>query len=162
MTSKDPLVKRAAFESFGNLWRYTDDSLLPGSRLRVPMLLVLDSLRDDDLSARRYGEAWMRCSLKSYLRVLDPLFTTLLDPRIRRRPVKVHIADRDIAMHEYVAPFDDAVVEHALESLLSLARFGGQGFTRIAKGCLLKHTLDPALKEVLGGALHYRSSRPGS
>lgn len=114
------------------------------------MLLVLDSLRDDDLSARRYGEAWMRCNLKSYLRVLDPLFTTLLDPRIRRRPVTLNIADREIFIQEYVAPFDDAIVEHAFENLLSLARFGGQGFTRIAKGCQLKSTLDPALKDVLG------------
>ena len=45
-----------------------EDAQLPGVVLRNAMLLVLDSLKADDLSTRRAGEAWMRCSLKSYLR----------------------------------------------------------------------------------------------
>lgn len=45
-----------------------EDAQLPGAVLRSPMLLVLDSLKAEDLGTRRAGEAWMRCSLKNYLR----------------------------------------------------------------------------------------------
>lgn len=47
----------------------------------------------------------------------------------------------------YKNTFDQARVHHVLDDLLSLARFGGQGFIRIAKGSFLKHTLDPAFRE---------------
>ncbi len=47
---------------------FLDDSLLPGFHLRVPMMIVLDTLKSDDPQLRRVGETWMRCSLKSYLR----------------------------------------------------------------------------------------------
>lgn len=45
-----------------------DDAMLPGFRLKVPMMIVLDSLKSDDPQIRRIAETWMRCSLKSYLR----------------------------------------------------------------------------------------------
>lgn len=68
LASPDESARCAAFESFGNLWRFTEDNQLPGRVLRLPMLIVLDSLKDDNLTTKRAGEAWMRCSLKSYLR----------------------------------------------------------------------------------------------
>lgn len=68
LTARDRHTRSAAYEAFGNLWRYTDDSLVPASRLSVPMRMLLDALRSDDLSTRRVGEAWMRCSVKSYLK----------------------------------------------------------------------------------------------
>lgn len=45
-----------------------DDAMAPGFRLKIPMMIVLDTLRSDDPNLRRVGETWMRCSLKSYLR----------------------------------------------------------------------------------------------
>ena len=68
LTAKDLRTRSAAYEAFGNLWRFSDDSLLPASRLSIPMRMMLDALRSDDLSTRRVGEAWMRCSVKSYLK----------------------------------------------------------------------------------------------
>jgi hypothetical protein len=35
------------------------------------MMIILDSLKNDDPSLRRMGETWMRCNLKSYLRYGD-------------------------------------------------------------------------------------------
>lgn len=61
-------TRLAAFEAFGNLWRFTEDAQLPGVVLRMPMFKMLDSLKSEDLATRRAGEAWMRCSLKSYIR----------------------------------------------------------------------------------------------
>ena len=45
-----------------------EDNLLPGFRLKVPLMIVLGTLKSEDPSLRRVGETWMRCSLKSYLR----------------------------------------------------------------------------------------------
>lgn len=68
LAAQDWQIKQAACVAFGNLWRYTDDSLRPAMRLTIPMRMMLDSLRSEQLSTRRMGEAWMRCSVKSYLR----------------------------------------------------------------------------------------------
>jgi hypothetical protein len=50
------------------LTEVTEDNLLPGFRFKVPMMIVLDTLKNEDPCLRRIGETWMRCSLKSYLR----------------------------------------------------------------------------------------------
>lgn len=110
------------------------------------MLMMLDSLKSEDLGTRRAGEAWMRCSLKSYLRILDPLLLTLLSPAIKQVPASVNVAGMDVSILVYNQTFDQARVHHILDDLLSLARFGGQGFIRIAKGAHLKHSLDPAFR----------------
>ncbi|GAA6052531.1 hypothetical protein JCM3770_003812, partial [Rhodotorula araucariae] len=145
--SEDPRERERAFEAFGNLWRFTEDAQLPGVLLRNPMFATLDALKSDDLSVRRAAEAWMRCSLKSYIRVLDPLLFALLDPAISPRATMLKVGGVRVPVVEYARAFDQAKVHHVLDNLLALARFGGQGFVRIAKGSWLKHTLDPALRE---------------
>ncbi|KAI5481667.1 cellular morphogenesis-related protein [Pseudohyphozyma bogoriensis] len=147
LSSPNPAIRLPAFEAFGNLWRFTEDSQLPGVVLRTPMFMMLDSLKADDLSTRRAGEAWMRCSLKSYLRILDPLLFTLLDPAIKQLPSTVTVAGVQLPILVYHSKFDQARVHHVLDDLLSLARFGGQGLIRIAKGSFLKHSLDPSFRE---------------
>ena len=57
-----------SFYSYLPLSIFSDDALLPGFRLKIPMLVVLDFLRSDEPHLRRVAETWMRCSLKSYLR----------------------------------------------------------------------------------------------
>lgn len=84
LSSQNTLEVRENCEAFGVLWRLTgatkhiyrmqsshvwiDDNMLPGFRLKVPMMIVLDTLRSEDPNLRRIGETWMRCSLKSYIR----------------------------------------------------------------------------------------------
>lgn len=68
LTTTDGRAKAEAFEAFGNLWRFTEDSQLPGVKLSMAMRIMLDALHSSDLTVRRAGEAWMRCSLKSYVR----------------------------------------------------------------------------------------------
>jgi len=50
------------------LQQYTEDTVLPGFRFRIPMMIVLEALKNENPSLRRIAETWMRCSLKSYLR----------------------------------------------------------------------------------------------
>ncbi|GAA5884793.1 hypothetical protein JCM16303_007269 [Sporobolomyces ruberrimus] len=147
LSSTEEATRLAAFEAFGNLWRFTEDAQLPGVALRSPMFMMLDSLKAEGLSTRRAAEAWMRCSLKSYIRVLDPLLCSLLDPAISFRAQIVKVSETRMPILVYTRPFDQYRIQHVLDSLLALARFGGQGFIRIAKSSWLKHTLDPALRE---------------
>ncbi|GAA5872796.1 hypothetical protein JCM8547_005705, partial [Rhodosporidiobolus lusitaniae] len=147
LASTNTTVRLGAVEAFGILWRYTEDTQLPGLVLRRPMFAVLDSLKSDDLSTRRAAEAWMRCSLKSYIRILDPLLFALLGPSISFRSHISRVADVRLPSLEYERAFDQFQVHHILDNLLALSRFGGQGFIRIAKGSFLKHSLDPALRE---------------
>jgi hypothetical protein len=72
MTASDRDTRESAYEAFGNLWRFTDDALLPALRLPLPMRLMLDALRSNDLATRRAGEAWMRTSVQSYLKYVSP------------------------------------------------------------------------------------------
>jgi hypothetical protein len=50
-----------------------EDNLLPGFKFKVPLMIVLHTLKSDDPSMKRIGETWMRCSLRSYLRYVTQI-----------------------------------------------------------------------------------------
>jgi hypothetical protein len=151
--------------SYGSYFLHVhpDDPLLPGLRLKVPMMIVLDTLRNDDPTLRRIGETWMRCSLKSYLRlvcsdidtiqrsfwvrVLDPLLYDLCDPTIRRTQTTSQVNGRQVQSFSYMRPFDQRYIIHLLGVLLSVVKFGGQGFTKIVRSTLLNRSLFTGLIE---------------
>ncbi|RPD65070.1 hypothetical protein L227DRAFT_519769 [Lentinus tigrinus ALCF2SS1-6] len=132
---------QSACEAFGVLWRLTDDNMLPGVHLKVPMMSVLETLRSDDPKLRRIGETWMRCSLKSYLRVLDPLLYDLFDPAIRFSPSTTEIKGKQLQGFAYDRPFDQRYVNYLLETLLSVVKFGGQGFSKVARSTPISRSL---------------------
>ncbi|KAI5833359.1 hypothetical protein K523DRAFT_343112 [Schizophyllum commune Tattone D] len=140
MTSPQNRNVQEAYEAFGILWRLTDDSLLPGFRFKVPMMIVLETLKSDDPSLRRIGETWMRCSLKSYLRVLDPILFDILDPGIRRSPSLTKIHGKELQSFMYERPFDQRYIQHLLDLLLSVMRFGGQGFAKTVRTTPVRRT----------------------
>jgi hypothetical protein len=112
-------------------------------------MIVLETLQNDDPGLRRIGETWMRCSLKSYLRcvsldfrtqsiltscrVLDPILYELFDPAIRRSLVTSKLRGKELQGFVYEQPFDQRYVNHLLELVLAVARFGGQGFAKTAR-----------------------------
>ncbi|TDL26444.1 hypothetical protein BD410DRAFT_521497 [Rickenella mellea] len=132
LTSPNPNSVHEAFETFGVLWRLTEDSMLPGFRFKVPLLAVLDSLKSDDPSLRRIGESWMRCNLKAYTRVLDPILFDLLDPSMLRTETIVAVKGREIRVYSYKRTFDQRQIHYMLDILLHVVRFGGQGIGRVA------------------------------
>ncbi|KAJ7204429.1 Dopey, N-terminal-domain-containing protein [Mycena pura] len=140
MTSPESRNLPDAYEAFGVLWRLTEDNLLPGFRFKVPMMVVLDTLKSDDPCLRRIGETWMRCSLKSYLRVLDPILFDLLDPGIRRIPNTTKVKGKELQGFVYERPFDQRYINYLLDILLSIIRFGGQGFAKTARSTSIKRT----------------------
>ncbi|KAH8991959.1 Dopey, N-terminal-domain-containing protein [Lactarius akahatsu] len=133
LTSRDVTEKEASYHAFGALWRLTDDNKLPGFSLKVPLMITLDTLKNDDPNLRRIGETWMRCSLKSYLRVLDPILYDLFDPSIRRAPSITRVNGKQLQGYSYERPFDQTYVNHLLETLLSVVKFGGQGFGKTTR-----------------------------
>lgn len=178
MASPEAKNSYEAYEAFGVLWRLTgapselivlfdlltgqlEDNLLPGFRFKVPMMIVLDTLKNDDPSLRRIGETWMRCSLKSYLRVLDPILYDLLDPLIRRTPHTARVHGKELPGFLYERSFDQRYVNHMLETLLAVVRFGGQGFAKTARSTAIKRTQHSGLlqrvenrKWILSNVLH--------
>ncbi|KAJ7742186.1 Dopey, N-terminal-domain-containing protein [Mycena olivaceomarginata] len=139
-----------AYEAFGVLWRLTEDNLLPGFRFKVPMMIVLDTLKNEDPCLRRIGETWMRCSLKSYLRVLDPILFDLLEPSILR--------GRELHGFLYERPFDQRYTHHLLEMLLSIIRFGGQGFAKTARSTSIKRSHHTALIQRVETSKHINAA----
>ncbi|KAG6911306.1 hypothetical protein DXG01_002145 [Tephrocybe rancida] len=154
MTSPDSQNIHESYEAFGVLWRLTEDNLLPGFRFKVPMMIVLDTLKSDDPSLRRIGETWMRCSLKSYLRILDPILFDLLDPSMRRIPFTAKVHGRELRIYLYERPFDQRYSNHLLDLLLSIIRFGGQGFAKTARSTPIRRSHHAGLvQRVEGGAI---------
>ncbi|KAG5652198.1 hypothetical protein H0H81_005933 [Sphagnurus paluster] len=155
MTSPESRNIHESYEAFGVLWRLTEDNLLPGFRFKVPMMIVLDTLKSDDPSLRRIGETWMRCSLKSYLRVLDPILYELLTPSVRRIPSTVKVRGRELQILLYERPFDQRYTNHLLDMLLSIIRFGGQGFAKTARSTPIQRSHHVGLvQRVEAGGIH--------
>ncbi|KAH7930453.1 hypothetical protein BV22DRAFT_1000727 [Leucogyrophana mollusca] len=141
-----------SYEAFGVLWRLTEDDLLPGVRLKVPMMIVLETLKHDNPNLRRVGETWMRCSLRSYVRVLEPILFDILDPTIRRTPGSTRVQGREIQGFVYEQSFDQRYVNHLLEILLSIVQFGGQGFAKTARSTPIGRSHHQALLQRLDSA----------
>jgi hypothetical protein len=68
MASPESRNVAEAYEAFGILWRLSEDNAVPGFKFKVPLMIVLETLKSTDPGLYRIGETWMRCSLKSYLR----------------------------------------------------------------------------------------------
>ena len=77
--------------------------------------------------------------------VLDPVLFDMLDPAVRRLPTTTTLARRDIASFVYEIQFDQRRLNYLLVTLLSLVRFGGQSFDKIARGTLLKRSIHTEL-----------------
>jgi hypothetical protein len=136
-------------------------------------MIILDALKNDDPGLRRVGETWMRCSLRSYLRysisfshlppsdssyhtsVLDPILYDLLDPSMKRIPFVTKINGRELQNLSYERSFDQAYVNHLLETLLSVVKFGGQGFGKTARMNSVRRSYSSELVErILSGGSH--------
>jgi hypothetical protein len=79
------------------------------------------------------------------LSVLDPILYDLLDPAIRRQNVMVKVHEKEIPGFLYEQQFDLRYTNHIMETLLSVIRFGGQGFVKTVKGSLIKRANHPDL-----------------
>ncbi|KAH7875406.1 uncharacterized protein C8R40DRAFT_1170491 [Lentinula edodes] len=120
MNSSELRNVQESYEAFGRKCdksSFVEDNMLPGFRFKVPMMIVLDTLKNEEPNLRRIGETWMRCSLKSYLRVLDPILFELMDPSIRRSTSTMKVKGKEIPGFTYERPFDQRYINHLLDML---------------------------------------------
>ncbi|CED83410.1 Dopey and related predicted leucine zipper transcription factors [Phaffia rhodozyma] len=122
-----------AIHAFGVLWRLSEDSDLSNHALDGPIFIILDTLNASNVSLRRAGETWLRCDLKSYTRMLDPIMCILLDPSICRTTTTFTFSGKEVQGSRYDRPIDHARLNYVLESLASLSRFGGQALNRVIR-----------------------------
>ncbi|KIK97672.1 hypothetical protein PAXRUDRAFT_824668 [Paxillus rubicundulus Ve08.2h10] len=159
VSTSDSRNTHEAFEAFGVLWRLTEDDALPGFRLKVPMMIVLETLKHDHPSLRRVGETWMRCSLRSYIRILEPILHDLIDPTVRRKPGLLKIRGKEIQGYVYEQNFDQRYVHHLLEILHSIVQFGGQGFAKTTRITPIKRIqYQPLLQRLEAASFDLNSS----
>jgi hypothetical protein len=103
------------------------------------MFIMLDLIKSrSTVTERRAGETWIRCHLRSYARLLEPIIMGLLEKRILWRPATYTVTTMveqdeekyDINNFEYVRPFDWDISDYMFETLMDIVRFGGHGALR--------------------------------
>ena len=92
-------------------------------------------------------------SLK-FSRILEPLLYDLLDPSILRTPVTFKVQGRELPGFVYERPFDQRIVIHILETLLSIINFGGQGFAKAAKTAVIRRSLYNELVQRVSNSMY--------
>ena len=91
-------------------------------------------------------------------RVLDPILYELLDPSILRIPSTFKVRGREIPGFLYERPFDQSIVNHLLETLLSMVTFGGQGFAKAARTSSIKRSHHSGLIQRVANSMYITPS----
>jgi hypothetical protein len=63
-----------------------------------------------------------------------------MDPSIRRTPTAAKIRGKELQGFLYERPFDQRYTTHLFEMLLSIIRFGGQGFAKTARSTPIRRS----------------------
>jgi hypothetical protein len=90
--------------------------------------------------------------------VLDPILFDLLEPSIRRIPNTAKVRGRELHGFLYERPFDQRYTHHLLEMLLSIIRFGGQGFAKTARSTSIKRSHHTALIQRVETSKHINAT----
>jgi hypothetical protein len=103
------------------------------------MFIMLDLIKGrSTVAEHRAGETFIRCHLRSYTRLLEPIIMGLLEKRIVWRPATFTVTTKadqdeemiDIAYFQYARPFDWDISDYMFETLMDIVRFGGLGALR--------------------------------
>lgn len=150
----DTTERTASYEKFGIVWELSETIPEASMVLSRPMFLMLDLLREGTSPVdRRAGETWIRCHLKSYVRLLQPFLLTMLDKKlILRRPDVCEVdwsyqtflkkkKEEDKKVTEipyfiYIRPFDTDIIDYMFTTLITLITFGG---LNVLKSCKNHH-----------------------
>ncbi|EPB86638.1 hypothetical protein HMPREF1544_06614 [Mucor circinelloides 1006PhL] len=144
--------KLSSYEKFGIVWELSDSMPEASMIFSRPMFLMLDLLRDGASPLdRRAGDLWIRCHLKSYVRLLEPFLLAMLDQHILRRPTELNVEWKNqqlkkktqqktthISYFIYLKAFDTDVVDYMFTTLITLITFGGLNVLKTCKN----HTID--------------------
>lgn len=163
--------KLSNYEKFGIVWELSDNMPEASVAFSRPMFMMLDLLRDGASPLdRRAGDLWIRCHLKSYVRLLEPFLLAMLDQHILRRPANLSIEWQNqqlkkkmqnktthISYFVYLKAFDTDVIDYMFTTLITLITFGGLNVLKTCKN----HTVDNEGKigKIAQAALEYDTSK---
>jgi hypothetical protein len=103
---------------------------------------VVLNLTYGSLHLRRVGHSSLCVSS-----VLDPILYDLLDPAVRRSRSITKLYGKELQDFAYEGLLDQRLVNYLLDTLLSIVRFGGQGFAKVARTTQIRHSPHPGLIE---------------
>ncbi|KAI9258777.1 Dopey, N-terminal-domain-containing protein [Phascolomyces articulosus] len=146
LITRDDNERLLNYEKFGILWEFSEDIVETATTFARPMFLILDLLQEGASPVdRRVGETWLRCHLRSYVRLLEPFVLTMLSKDIIRRPTEKKISHEHQVLYDnmdhvavvpyylYLRPFDMSTIDYMFRHLLSLINFGSLGFLKTCK-----------------------------
>ena len=93
--------------------------------------------------------------------MLDPLLYDLLDPALHRLPSATKVNGKELQDFEYERPIDQSYLKYVLETLLSVVRFGGQGFGKTARTTPVRKCHHPGVLERVEACMSINSSSWG-
>jgi hypothetical protein len=168
----DERERLSSYEKFGVVWELSENIPDASSVFSRPMFLMLDLLREGTSPLdRRAGETWIRCHLKSYVRLLEPFITAMLDKHIIRQPAELQVDWKnqtlkrkqeykytDISYFIYMRAFDTDVIGYMFTTLITLITFGGSNVLKTCKN----HTIDSegVIGKLAQASLNCDASRP--
>ncbi|KAN0061878.1 hypothetical protein ACQY0O_005872 [Thecaphora frezii] len=158
LSDSNPHARIRAMQSFGALWRLSED--LSCEELWSPLLLILDRLRSPDVEERQWAEAWLRVNLRSYPKLIDPLFHVLLASNPSRKESRLDLGGLQVEVLEYTRPFDQQQIIYTLQTLAALSRFSGQGFARALRGSSISPSVERLLFSISGKSAEANGSQP--
>ncbi|KAI8088322.1 Dopey, N-terminal-domain-containing protein [Thamnidium elegans] len=149
---EDDTERLNSYEKFGIVWELSENIPQASVVFSRPMFLMLDLLREGNSPLdRRAGETWIRCHLKSYVRLLEPFMMAMLDKHIMRSATTYKVDWKqqtflkklekitEIPYFVYLRPFDTGVIEYMFTTLITLITFGGLNVLKTCK----HHVVDP-------------------
>ncbi|KAI8375993.1 Dopey, N-terminal-domain-containing protein [Radiomyces spectabilis] len=147
----DDTERTMSYEKFGILWGFSDNTVKAATIFSRPMFVMLDLLKEGVAPLDKWaGESWIRCHLGSYVRLLEPFLSGLLDKSILRRAATLNVPYEyqvvkhgtneplSIPYYRYLRSFDTAIVDYLFLTLINLVQFGGLNALKAFK----HHTVD--------------------
>ncbi|KAG6877602.1 hypothetical protein C0993_005728 [Termitomyces sp. T159_Od127] len=133
----------SAFESLTTITRCCAQALTTSSSditvLREVFSLSLSLL--NSISSRLTALVTLAWNPDEWLQaILRELEHELLDQNVRRILSTAKVNGREIQVFLYEYPFDQRYMNHLLDLLLSIIRFGGQGFAKTAKATPIRRS----------------------
>ena len=146
LTSTAADKRRQTADMFGTIWQYSSEERLASLPVIEPYLQVLDGLRSADWNEKQASEKWLRANLRGYTLFLDPLMRTIAEAGLRRVVHPFQYNNRSFTFYQYQGACDHEKVFYALNVILQLARFGGQGFVKSMRSTPIRRSPFQAVK----------------
>ena len=115
----------AHFDRFGIFWRVSEQTPEASIYFSKPLFYIIELLRGDLFWKRRLAETFVRCSLKSVSKLMDPLLITLLELSQPVLKQSIIIENTEVLTLQYSSEFDHAAVRHVFALLFDLMQYGG-------------------------------------